>query len=75
MPMPKEYRKLLEPLVEAGFRVERRRRSTHMVVIAPCGAVVTMIPSTPSDGRSFANTRADLKRFLRNHPEHATRVK
>jgi hypothetical protein len=59
----------LEELSDAGIRdVAHARGGKHWQVRwnGPNGATrVYSLPSTPSDGRSAANTRADIRRLLR----------
>jgi len=63
--LPKDYRQMLQPFLALGFRLEPRRRSTHMAVLDPAGRIVTVLPCTPSDHRSLLNTRAELRRAMK----------
>ncbi len=64
MYLPKDYKKLLEPYVAAGFTVVPTR-SQHVAVLDPTGRRVTTLPSTPGDRRSLLNARAELRRAMR----------
>jgi hypothetical protein len=45
--------------------IVRLARNGHYKVTLPDGRFVVTMPSTPSDGRALANSRADIRRRLR----------
>lgn len=58
--MKKDIKDLLRRLVRSGYSV-RMTRSNHWMVSLD-GQLVTVLPGTPSDWRSYRNSLADLKR-------------
>jgi predicted RNA binding protein YcfA (HicA-like mRNA interferase family) len=58
----KDTRQLIARLREQGFTV-RLAKSGHYRVSGPGGQTVT-VPQSPSCGRSLANARANLRRWL-----------
>lgn len=61
MSAPKEIRKLLREAEDAGWEVELRKGG-HYRLKSPDGEHLVFLPSTPSDPRSWRNTRAQLRR-------------
>lgn len=57
--MKKDMKILFKSLVSQGWTVEKGRK--HVKAKGPNGALVTL-PATPSDHRSFMNSRAQLRR-------------
>ena len=59
--MKKEMGKLFKALASQGWSVEKGRK--HVKAKSPNGALVTL-PATPSDHRSYLNSRAQLRRAV-----------
>lgn len=66
----RDYRKLVKAAEKVGWELTPARKGGHPRLVPPGGwtrpdgepAVPVIIPSTPSDHRSFKNTRADMRR-------------
>lgn len=63
MYLAKEFKQMLKPFLDAGFRVEPTR-NCHVRVLDVNGNPVAVVPSTPSDRRAVLNARAQLRRAL-----------
>jgi hypothetical protein len=57
----REVRQLVSRLEAAGYRVTRGA-SGHIKVYDPGGAMISSLPSSPSDHRSLKNGIAQLRR-------------
>lgn len=64
MYLPKDYKKLLEPYLAAGYTLAPTR-GQHVVVLDAAGRRVTTLPGTPGDRRSLLNARAELRQAMR----------
>lgn len=51
----------LKELRKRGYRVERKRRSSHWKIYAPDGRFVSTSSGTPSDWRGLLNLRARVR--------------
>lgn len=59
--MSREIDSLVKELRKQGWTCTKTKRS-HWRLASPTGGL-TFCPSTPSDHRSIANTRADVRRL------------
>lgn len=64
--MRKDTRQLVEWAEGLGWQYEGVAKSGHVRLRHEQTGRSYRIPSTPSDGRSVANTKADLRRLGRN---------
>jgi hypothetical protein len=58
--IPEPYRSLARKARDEGWTIAATRRG-HLAWRSPSGALI-ITASTPSDGRAYRNTCADLKR-------------
>ena len=56
----RDFRPLIKAAREQGWRVDATRR--HPVLFSPDGRAAVPVPTTPSDHRSLANLRSQLRR-------------
>jgi predicted RNA binding protein YcfA (HicA-like mRNA interferase family) len=66
-PNRQEGKRLAAELEAAGWRVVHSRHS-HLKAYCPCGVHMIVIAGTSSDTRGPKNTRAQIRRFLRDCP-------
>jgi predicted RNA binding protein YcfA (HicA-like mRNA interferase family) len=62
-----EGRRIAAQLEELGWRVVHSGHS-HFKAYCPCGVHMVVLSSTSSDTRGRKNTKAMIKRFLRDCP-------
>ena len=58
-----EIQRIIGLLEAQGWTVTQGRKSTHWKCVAPGGAGIVFMPSTPSDTRSLKNTVGHLRRL------------
>jgi hypothetical protein len=61
----KEWRKLAEAMVEAGWTFEQG--GSHVKAYGPDGVAFATLSGTPGDQRAWKNARADFRRWCRGH--------
>lgn len=54
---------MIRELRAQGWTVTQAKRSGHWKALAPDGKGISHFPGTPGDGRSLANTKAQLRRM------------
>lgn len=61
MSQKKEMTSIIRQLEQQGWTVTKARRNGHWQAKSPDGKGMAYFPSTPSDWRSVANTKARLR--------------